>query len=322
MGKIMIFEECFSFENLLKAHQKCRRQKGHKNETVKFELNLGKNLADLQRELLNGTYRVGKYHQFTIYEPKKRIVEALPYRDRVVQMALCNNILEPYFEKKLIYDNCACRKGKGTSFAIKRLKRHYAEAYKSYGTNFYALKCDVKHFFASIDRKILLNHLLKCNFDSKTKWLLKIIINSCTPTDLGLPIGNQTSQWFALFYLDGLDKFIKRKLKCKLYVRYMDDFVILHSSKAFLRRAVQFIQMYLQQNLNISLNRKTELQRVCFAVPFLGHSFRLLASGKLEQTALRKNLSRAIIRLKMAHKVEGASKSYLDFLLLRQNCYS
>ena len=314
----MTFEECFTFENLLKAHQKCRRQKGHKNETVRFELNLGKNLADLQRELQNGTYRVGKYHQFNIYEPKKRIVEALPYRDRVVQMALCNNILEPYFEKKLIYDNCACRKGKGTHFALKRLKEHYLSAYKNYGANFYVLRCDIKKYFASISRDILMQKLNGCDFDQKTKELFKILIYSQTPTDLGLPIGNQTSQWFALFYLDGLDKFIKRKLKIKYFVRYMDDFVLIHQSKSYLKYVAVQIQNYLQTGLNISLNQKTELQNSNQYVPFLGFATRLSPSGAVKRLVLHRNIIRSIVKLKAAHRVEGASKNKPEFLYNRR----
>jgi len=120
-GVDMTFDKCFDFVNLLKVHKRCRRSKTHKKEVVGFELNLSENLLKCSHDVQNG-YRVSKYKKFKVYEPKERVIEALPYKDRLIQMALCSGIIEPKLEKKLIFDNAACRKNKGTSFALKRLK--------------------------------------------------------------------------------------------------------------------------------------------------------------------------------------------------------
>lgn len=116
----------------------------------------------MSNQIKNKTYKVGTYKQFKIYEPKERIIEALPYKDRVVLMALCSNIIEPKFERRLIYDNVACRKGKGTDFGIKRLEKFLHSYYKKFKTNQgYVLKCDVRKYFQNIDHTILFNKLKK-----------------------------------------------------------------------------------------------------------------------------------------------------------------
>lgn len=120
IGDVML-KEAFTFEKLLEAHKMCRRSKQHKKATISFEINLSANLVEISNKLLNKTYHIGKYKQFYIYEPKQRSIEALSYKDRVVLMSFCTNIIQPKIENKLIYDNVACRKGKGTFFGIKRL---------------------------------------------------------------------------------------------------------------------------------------------------------------------------------------------------------
>ncbi len=194
----------------------------------------------------NKIYKVGTYKQFKIYEPKERIIEALPYKDRVVLMALCSNIIEPKFERRLIYDNVACRKGKGTDFGIKRLEKFLHSYYKKFKTNQgYVLKCDVRKYFQNIDHTILFNKLKKEKFDEDEIWILKLIIDSKNQENgVGLPIGNQTSQWFGLYYLDEIDRLIKEKLRIKYYVRYMDDMILLHNDKEYLKYCKEKIEKY------------------------------------------------------------------------------
>lgn len=210
-----MLEESFSFEKLLEAHRRCRCSKQHKRETINFEINLSQNLVDLSNQIKNKTYKVGTYKQFKIFEPKERIIEALSYKDRVVLMALCSNIIEPKFERRLIYDYVACRKGKGTDFGIKRLEKFLHSYYKKFKTNQgYVLKCDVRKYFQNIDHTILFNKLKKEKFDEDEIWILKLIIDSKNQEKgVGLPIGNQTSKWFGLYYLDEIDRLIKEKLR-------------------------------------------------------------------------------------------------------------
>ena len=151
----MRFEDVYRFQNLYQAHVKSRRGKRGRREDINFELDLGQQLCQLQWELRTGIYTPKPYKQFQIYDPKKRMIHALQYRDRIVQHSLCDNIIEPYTERHLIYDNAASRKGKGTHFAMNRLDGFLHSFYKAYGTSGYFLKYDIHKFFDSIDHEIL-----------------------------------------------------------------------------------------------------------------------------------------------------------------------
>lgn len=311
-----MLEDAFSFQKLLEAHRKCRCSKQHKRETINFEINLSQNLSKLSNEILNKTYMVGSYKQFKIFEPKERLIEALSYKDRVVLMALCSNIIEPKFEKRLIYDNVACRKGKGTDFGIKRLQEFLHSYYKKYGSDGYVLKCDVRKYFQSINHEVLFNKLQKENFDKDELWILKLIIDSKNKeTGVGLPIGNQSSQWFGLYYLDEIDRLIKEKLRIKYYVRYMDDMILVHHDKDYLKYCKQQIERCANNNLKIELNNKTQITHLKNGVDFLGFKHILTENGKVlkllrgqAKVRLKKNI-RLLAKLKQQNIVDD---DYID----------
>ena len=148
----MKLEEIFTFENLYDAYKGCRKSKQHKGEVIRFEVNLSSNITKLMDEIITKKYRLGKYKEFLIYEPKERVIEALPFRDRVVIKCFCDVALRDKIDKKLIYDNAACRKEKGTTFAIKRLEKFLRNEYsKERNNRIYFLKCDIRKYFQSID---------------------------------------------------------------------------------------------------------------------------------------------------------------------------
>lgn len=296
-----MLEESFSFEKLLEAHKKCRCSKQHKKETINFEINLSQNLVTLSKQIINKTYNLGNYKKFKIYEPKERIIEALSYKHRVVLMALCSNIIEPKFEKRLIYDNVACRKGKGTYFGIKRLEKFLHSYYKKFKNNKgYVLKCDIRKYFQSIDHTILFNKLKNENFDKDELWFLKLVIDSKNKeVGVGLPIGNQTSQWFGLYYLDEIDRLIKEKLRIKYYVRYMDDMILVHNDKQYLKFCKQEIEKCANNNLKLQLNNKTQISSLENGIDFLGFRHILTEKGKV----LRLLRGQAKIRLKRNMKL-------------------
>ncbi len=149
------FDKLTDFSNLYKAHRKAKRSKNNKIEVISFEMQLAFNLTRLREQLLNGTYRISGYYSFYVFEPKKRLIHALYYQDRVVQHCLCDEILAPVIDKKLIYDNCACRIGKGLHFSLDRLTYFLRKFYSKYQNNGYFLKCDIKKFFDSIDHDVL-----------------------------------------------------------------------------------------------------------------------------------------------------------------------
>ncbi len=317
-----MLEQAFSFEKLLEAHKKCRCSKQHKRETINFEIGLSQNLTVMSTQLLNKTYQVGKYKKFKIYEPKEREIEALSYKDRVVLMALCSNIIEPKFEKRLIYDNVACRKNKGTDFGIKRLEKFLRSYYRKYGNKGYALKCDIRKYFQNINHEILLSKLKKEKFDEEDLWILKLIIDSKNQeTGVGLPIGNQSSQWFALYYLDEIDRLVKEKLRIKYYIRYMDDMILIHNDKEYLKYCKEQIRKCASENLKLELNNKTQIVRLEDGIDFLGFRHILTEKGKVlrllrGQAKVRlKNKMKILSKLKEKHLVDE------EYINLRLNAF-
>lgn len=300
--------EIFSFENLMEAHRQCRQGKQHKRGTIMFEVELGRNLAKLSDELAQKVYRPGKYKSFTIYDPKKRLIEALPYRDRVVLMCFCRNVLEPKLERRLVYDNAASRIGKGTAFAIDRLHYFMHKLFINLGNNgAYFLKCDISKYFQNINHEILLEKLLNCGFSEDEMWFMRLVIQS--HGEIGVPLGNQTSQWFALLYLDEVDRLIKERLRARYYVRYMDDFILLSEDKAFLQKCRAEIGLVCKEKLHLELNNKTQIGKLKNGLDFLGFNHKLTLTGKIEKKV------RASAKRRRRRYIRAISRYYLDGLV-------
>lgn len=241
-------ERLGNWENLRLAYTNASRGKRGRGATAEFESLLADNLLELEQELTEQTYQPGAYTNFYIHEPKKRLISAAPFRDRVVHHALCN-VTVPYFERLFIADSYANRVGKGTHRAIDRCQQ-FAGKYK------YVLQCDVKQFFPSIDHEILRETLKNMLPDESALWLVNRILASGRgvlageydmayfPGDdllsvnrpRGLPIGNLTSQLWANCYLNPLDHFIRRELGCTAYLRYVDDSLLFGDDKKEMMR--------------------------------------------------------------------------------------
>jgi len=275
-----LYSDISDFQNLLVAFKKASKGKRSKPAVATFEVNLEKELLRLERELREKTYRPGSYRSFYIHDPKKRLISAAPFRDRVVHHAVCN-VIEPLFECTFIHDSYANRKGKGTHKAIERYQ-HYARQYK------YVLKCDIRKFFPSIDHAILKQELrwkLAC---PDTLWLLDLIIDASNPQEphapffpgddlftpqqrrRGLPIGNLTSQFWANVYMNRFDHFVKEELRVPGYIRYVDDFVLFHNSPSVLAEYRQAVQHYLVRLRLLAHPNKTHIHATQRGVPFLG----------------------------------------------------
>ena len=303
----MELKDIFTFENLMAAHEACRSGKQHKRGTIAFEMELGSNIGGLAKELAGKTYRPGRYRTFKIYDPKERTIEALAYRDRVVLMCFCKRAMEPRLERRLIHDNAASRKGKGTGFSIGRLHGFMRRLFINAGGNgFYFLKCDISKYFASIDHDILKDRLARAGFSADEMRFMDAVIGSRGAEARGLPLGNQTSQWFALLYLDGLDRFIKEKLRVPYYVRYMDDFILLGADKGFLQKCKAEIQKFAAERLNLELNAKTQVGRIKDGLDFLGYNHRMTATGKIVRKL------RASARIRQRRYIKAISRYYLE----------
>lgn len=230
------FYKNLTFKKLLEAHKRARKHKNYKAEVIRFELNLENNIMNLLNNIKNGKYRVGKYRQFKVYEPKERIIQALPYVDRIVHQWYVEEFIKPYILPKFINSNYACLEDKGTHKAVENVMNNMKLYEKKQG-NFWILKCDIKKFFYNINPNILLKILSKYISDKKlldfTNLLIfdnreNITLKNNTDSyyffkeDIGIPIGNYTSQYFANIYLNELDQYILREIKNSTYTRYMD----------------------------------------------------------------------------------------------------
>ncbi len=276
-----LFDKLISFENLLLAADLAKKGKGSKTSVSAFNMDLERNLWQLHQELRYQTYKPGAYREFEIYEYKKRLISAAPYRDRVVHHALCN-IIEQLFDRAFIFDSYACRKNKGTHRAVNRFTK-FARI------NRYALKCDIMKYFSSIDHLILKEIIFRKIRDEKVRWLISLIIDGSNPQEpiyeyfpgdnlftpyerkRGIPIGNLTSQFFANVYLDGFDHFVKEKLCCVYYIRYVDDFVVFGDDKKWLWHVKNEMDNYLNQ-LRLKLHeKKCAVSPVELGINFLGY---------------------------------------------------
>lgn len=290
-----LFHLVYDFQNLYEAYMKSRRGKRWKGATNRFEMNTLEYVAYLQHLLKTKTYELGAYNVFKVYEPKERIIKSIPFKDKVVQRSLCDNVLEPVFERSLIYDNYACRRNKGVHSGLERTAKFFREFYRKNGLNGWILKCDIKKYFDSIDHDILKRIIRKYIRDEDVLWLLDMIIDSTEGT--GLPIGNQTSQWFAIIFLNDFDHFIKEKLRIKYYIRYMDDFILIHPDKEYLKYCKQEIIKYLD-NLNLKLNDKSHIFPLRNGVDFLGFHTYLTETGKVIRKVRRDSKKRIKRKLK------------------------
>ncbi len=294
-----LFQEVCEFENLYNAYLKARRGKNNSAEVLKFNYNLENELLKLQCELRSQTYKTGKYRHFIILEPKERKISALPFRDRVVHHAICT-VIEIIFEKKFIYDSYACRKGKGTHAGADRIQKFIRKA-----NNYYVLKCDVSKYFPSVNHEILKKLIREKIADKKLLQLLDKIVDSSEEQNIqsslqkGIPIGNLTSQLFANIYLNKLDEYVKYELKINYYLRYMDDFVIMHESKIYLHEVKEKI-IFFFASMKLTLHpKKANIFPVALGIDFLG--YRIFNNHRL----VRKSTVKRFIK-----SVKGKIKKY------------
>jgi len=303
-----IYDKICSWENLYKAYENAARGKWYRDDVVRFSANLEEELINLQNHLIYQTYKVGRYREFYVYEPKKRLIMALDFRDRVVQWAIYQQ-LEPLFDKQFIYDSYGCRKGKGTHRAADRLQ-YWIRAVSRKPEDWYYLKLDISKYFYRVDHECLMRILRSKIDDERLLWLLKTIIDcehtafglplgvdpdQCKPEDrlytVGMPIGNLTSQLFANIYLNELDQYAKHELKLRYYIRYMDDIIILHPDKKYLASVKDDLEIFLNEKLRLNLNKKTAIRKVKTGIEFVG--FRIFPTHrKLKKKSLRKMKSR------------------------------
>ena len=290
------FEKIHDFNNLYRAFKQARKGKRYKHTANKFEANVLEALLLLSRQIKSMTYTLSPYNTFMVYEPKTRLVMSNSYKDKVVQHALCDNVLEPAFIRSFIKDNYASQTGKGTHYGLDRLAGFMRSFYRSHGVDGWALKCDITKYFYTIRHDLLKSLIRKQVNDPGVLWLVDMIIDS-TDDGVGIPIGNQSSQLFALLYLNGMDHHIKEKQGIKYYGRYMDDFYLIHKERDYINRCKNEIQAHVE-SLGLTLNDKTCISPLKNGIDFLGFHTYLTDTGKVIRKIRRKSKNNARRRMK------------------------
>ena len=311
-----LYSKIYDFDNLFIAYLEARKGKRYRNEILDFTNNLEENLIDIQCDLIQKTYKIGKYKEFFVYDPKKRLIMALPFRDRVVQWAIYR-VLNPLLDRRYIIDSYACRVGYGAHRAIDRLQ-YWLRYLSRRHDKIYALKLDISKYFYRVDHNILISILRRIIADEDLLWLLETIIrtedskfgiqlgdHNFTKERLcgvGMPIGNLTSQMFANLYLNELDQHVKHRLKVRYYARYMDDMIIFHQDKQYLWWVKDEIGTFVENKLHLSLNNKTSIDTTNQGVDFCG--YRVWPTHK----KLRKKTA-----LKMKKRLKYLQKAYANW---------
>ncbi|CAM4030640.1 Retron-type reverse transcriptase [Ectopseudomonas alcaliphila] len=325
----------------MQAYYDCRRSKRNSASALAFEADLERNLTQLYDELLAGTYRPGSSICFVVTRPKAREVWAADFRDRIVHHLLYNRI-GAGIERTFIADSCACIPGRGTLYAAQHLEAKIRSASQNWSKPVFYLKCDLANFFVAIDKRVLdrqlrrridepwwrrlalqvLWHDPRANYTVRSPAGLfnrvpqhKRLI--AQPASLGLPIGNLSSQFFANVYLDALDQFVKHQLRCRHYVRYVDDFILLHESPQQLNAWLAEIEAFLP-TLGAKLNpKKTILQPVDRGVDFVGHVIR-----PWRRTTRKRSVTEALRRTAASSDEDLHETANSYFGLLRQASHS
>jgi len=284
-----LYRKICSYDNLYSAYRKARKGKTKKLYVKEFENNLDKNLIDLQFELMTFIYSPRPLDNFILKDPKTRKISRSDFRDRVIHHAIIN-IIGAIFEKRFIYDSCANQKRKGNLFSIKRFETFRRKITKNFSSRAFCLKADIKHYFQEVHHDILLKIIKNKIKDKKVIWLIRKILkkNASGEKTKGMPLGNLTSQFFANVYLNELDYFVKHKLKIKYYVRYVDDFIILHENEEQLREWKMKIELFLKENLKLELHpQKSRIISLSKGIDFVGfrnfYYFKLLRKRNIRE---------------------------------------
>jgi len=266
-----LWSQITDWDNLFNAFLSAQKEKRYKSEILKFSARVEENITNIQNHLIWESWLPSQYKEFMVYDPKRRLIHAPVFEDRVVHHALVH-VISPLLEKKFIFDSYACRQGKGFHKAVSRVQTFLRKA-SSNGNKerIYVLKADISKYFPSIDHGMLVEILSRSIRDRKTMQLCESIIKNSGFDGAGIPVGALTSQLFANVYLDQLDHYMKDELGVRFYCRYMDDFIVVHNSKRELWSLLGKVAIFLTERLRLTLNPKTSIFPAVRGVDFCGY---------------------------------------------------
>lgn len=307
-------EDIIGFDALYRSMFKCRRGVMWKDSVANYYLNGIKETLKLEHQLKTNTYVPRAPQKIQITYPKKREAVCIAFRDRVYQRSLNDNALYPLMTKSLIHHNIACQKGKGTDMARNELDKFLRKAYQKWDLDVYVLQCDIKNYYGSMDHDKV-EAMFRKYLPERYYKLTEDILRGQYREECGYNPGSQMIQIAGISFPNDLDHFIKEKLHIKFFLRYMDDFILIHHSLKYLKHCRERIAKFLAKK-GLKLHPvKTRIFEVTKGIDFLGFQHRLTTSGKVIRTILSPNVkSRRRKLVKMSHLVfKGKlSKSKVD----------
>lgn len=312
-----VYDKSLTYHKLFNAYKNACIGKGNKKNVLLYSKDVERNIIKIKNELESNNYKIGKYNTFIIYEPKVRIIKALPFKDRVVQQWYIYEFIKPYIVDRFIYDSYACIEGKGTHKVVDRLQ-YFMNKMNIKNNNYYVLKCDIKKFFNNIDKNILFHILKKYISDKDVIWLTSLFVYD--GESKGLAIGNYTSQYFANIYLNELDYFIKYNLKIRYYIRYLDDFILLFNTKEECKIIKNKIEFFLKDELKLELNNRSIYFPNRLGIDFCGYrifnNYRLIRKRikRKINTCINKWMKLVILGCLDIKKMEQSINSYYGYL--------
>ena len=319
-----LVESVIGFEALYVSMLKCKKNVIWKDSVAHFHLNGIEQTLKLEKELKDGTYTARPPKEFTITYPKKREAVSISFRDRVYQRSMNDNVIYPLMSKQFIFDNLACQEGKGTDLARTRLKEFLQKFYRKHGANGYVLKCDIHGYYPNMRHDVAEACFAK-RLPPEIYERTERVLREQYKGEVGYNPGSQLIQIAGISVLSPLDHFIKEKLRIKLYLRYMDDFIMIHEDKGYLELCREEIEKFLSKGGFELHPRKTRIQRVTDKLTFLGFDYLLTTTGKVVKLVSseavkrnRKKLFRMVQKVKRGEmtraKVDECFKCQLDHI--------
>ena len=308
MDELNIVESVIGYDALYESMTKCVKGVLWKDSVASFYLRAGENVSRLERELKDGTYKAKPMKHFMVTSPKPREIASVAFRDRVYQRSLNDNVVYPAMTKSFIYDNYACQKGKGTDAARNRLKQFLGKYYRKHGADGFVCQFDIKGYYPNMNHAIV-EKMFRGKLDSWSYQQVETILHGQYEGDKGYNPGSQLVQIAGISMLDGMDHFIKERLHAQYYIRYMDDFLIIHNDREYLEKCKREIETLLK-SLKFEINeKKTKVYPLRKGIEFLGFKFSLTDTGKVLMQIRPDNVKRE--RKKLARLVKRSLQGKL-----------
>lgn len=303
-----ILESVIGFDALYNSMYQCRKSVGWKDSTAHYCLNGIEETIKLERQLKSGSYKARPQKKIQITHPKPREAVSIAFRDRVYQRSLNDNIIYPAMSKSFIRANAACQKGKGTDFARDMLDRYLREVYRKHGLKAYVLQCDIKGYYPSMRHDVAENCFRK-HLPAVIYQKTEEVLRNQYGGDVGYNPGSQMIQIAGISVLSPMDHFIKERLRVRWYLRYMDDFILIHHDQEHLEACRKEIERYLS-GIGLTLHpTKTRIYPIKNGIKMIGFTHRLTATGKVIRLIDPKNVKAE--RKKLYRMVQKAKRGEL-----------